>query len=340
LPLSDADTAMTDASGPFTVEIADYEADLADLRAVREPVFVIEQQVPPDLEWDDLDPRSHHVIARDGAGQPIGTGRLTPEHKIGRMAVLPAWRGRGVGEAILTRLIDLAHDLGYVELKLHAQVSAIDFYRRAGFEAYGPRFMEAGIEHQSMRLALAPREAAAATPAPGLEDAPRLPADLITQRAEREFDGVDPCRDAFLEVLQGARYKLWIYSRDLDPGLLAGSEMLDEIRRIGLSGRGAEVRILLQDPLAARRSRSPLVALAQRMSSTVQVRQVIEEVDLQYASAFVLNDNAGYLFRPLASRFEGCVSTHGPGRHRQLLDYFRQVWDRAVEADELRPMRL
>jgi predicted GNAT family N-acyltransferase len=336
---------MADIAGDFIVRIADYETELGALRAVREPVFIVEQQVPPDLEWDELDPCSQHVLARDADGNPIGTGRLTPEHKIGRMAVLPAWRGRGVGEAMLVRLLDLACGLGYVEVKLHAQVTAIEFYRRVGFEPYGVRFMEAGIEHQSMRLVLeswdhTPAAPTPAVTAPARDEAPRVPAELITQRAEREFDSFTECREAVLEVLQGARHKLWIYSRDLDPTLLAGPAVLDEFRRVGLAGRGAELRILLHDPAAAHRARSPLVGLAQRMSSTVQIRQAVEDVDLQYASAFVLNDAGGYLFRPLASRFEGSVSPHGPGRHRQLLDYFRQVWERAIEADELRPMRL
>ena len=69
----------------FRVEPADYKVDFHDLRAIREPVFVVEQQVPLDMEWDELDPQCRHVIARDELHRPIGTGRLTPEHKIGRM---------------------------------------------------------------------------------------------------------------------------------------------------------------------------------------------------------------------------------------------------------------
>ena len=72
----------------FHVETIEYASGLAELRTVRETVFVQEQQVPIEEEWDALDPLCTHVIARDAAGQPIGTGRLTPEHKIGRMAVL------------------------------------------------------------------------------------------------------------------------------------------------------------------------------------------------------------------------------------------------------------
>ncbi len=141
-------------AGAFRIVDADYERDVAMLRAIREPVFVQEQNVPLDMEWDELDPLSRHVLALDAGGQPIGTGRLTPEQRIGRMAVLPDWRGRGVGEALLQRLIDLARELGYATIELHAQVSAIGFYERNGFAAYGEEFEEAGIRHRHMRRTL------------------------------------------------------------------------------------------------------------------------------------------------------------------------------------------
>jgi predicted GNAT family N-acyltransferase len=320
---------MTTIASDFFIEIADYETDLDALRAVREPVFVVEQNVPLELEWDELDPLSRHVIARDRDGNPVGTGRLTPERKIGRMAVLPEWRGRGVGEAMMVALVDLARGLGHRELSLHAQVSAMEFYRKAGFEPYGGRFMEAGIEHQAMRCSLEPVQAP--TRQPPMPRAPSL---------EQEFDTQAGCRDLLLALLRDARNKVWICSRDLDPALLGDPEVLAEIRRVGLSGRGADIRILVQEPGVAQQARNQLIPLAQRMSSAVQMRQPVDEVDLQYASAFVLNDVGGYLFRPLGSRFEGQGNLNEPGKHRQLLDYFRQVWERAALADELRQMRL
>lgn len=140
--------------GEFTIVIADYARDLPLLRAVREPVFVQEQQVPIELEWDELDPLSVHVVAVDAQGRPVGTGRLTPEHRIGRMAVLDSWRGHGVGAAILLRLIEVARAMGYPAIELHAQVSAEAFYGRHGFDAYGAAFEEAGIDHVHMRRAL------------------------------------------------------------------------------------------------------------------------------------------------------------------------------------------
>lgn len=318
---------MSEPSTEFTIEIADYRSDLDALRAVREPVFVIEQQVPLELEWDELDPASRHVLARDRSGRPIGTGRLTPERKVGRMAVLAEWRGRGVGEALLTTLVDLARELGYEALSLHAQVGAIEFYRRSGFEPYGERFMEAGIEHQSMRRTLTPL-----APPPRARPSPA--------RDEQEFEGIDACRAALVDVLAASRREVWIYSRDLDPELFAGHAVLAALRRVAGSGRGADLRVLVQDPLAAQQARAPLIPLLQRLPSACQVRQPLDEVDLQYPSAFVVGDGGGYLFRPLGSRFDGAWSPRAPGRHRQLADYFREVWERAADARELRPVRL
>ena len=95
----------------FRIEVVDYAQAQDELRAVREPVFVQEQQVPLEEEWDALDPLCRHVIARDESGQPIGTGRLTPERKIGRMAVLRDWRGKGVGDALLSALMAQAWEM-------------------------------------------------------------------------------------------------------------------------------------------------------------------------------------------------------------------------------------
>lgn len=139
----------------FRVVDVDYALDLSKLRAVRDAVFVQEQSVPLALEWDELDPQCTHVLALDAEDHPIGTGRLTPQQTIGRMAVLPAWRGQGVGDALLRRLLQLARGAGWESVSLHAQVEAIGFYRKHGFVAEGDIYIEAGILHQSMTLAFA-----------------------------------------------------------------------------------------------------------------------------------------------------------------------------------------
>lgn len=143
-------------SADFRVISADWQHDLAALRSIRGIVFVREQSVPIELEWADLDADCDHVLAVDAGDRPIGTGRLAPDHAIGRMAVLPAWRGKGVGAAMLLALIERARTHGWAEVTLHAQVHAIDFYQRHGFRAHGEAFMEAGIRHRHMALKLLP----------------------------------------------------------------------------------------------------------------------------------------------------------------------------------------
>ena len=139
---------------PFVVRRADWTRDREHLRYIRETVFVHEQQVPLEMEWDELDEACVHVLALDSDEAPIGTGRLLPDGHIGRIAVLPAWRGRGVGGALLTELMRIARERGFIEVILNAQVHAIAFYARHGFVADGAQFLEAGIPHQTMRRQL------------------------------------------------------------------------------------------------------------------------------------------------------------------------------------------
>lgn len=134
----------------FTVSVADWSSQAKQLRAVREAVFITEQQVPRELEWDAVDPRCTHVIAMDGKGSPIGTGRLDPDGSIGRMAVLQDWRGRGVGDAMLQLLIREARRQGHKFLELSSQMHATGFYLRHGFVKRGEPYMEAGIPHIKM----------------------------------------------------------------------------------------------------------------------------------------------------------------------------------------------
>ena len=134
----------------FTVRHADWLVDGPLLRSIREQVFIHEQGVPAELELDAADALSRHVIAL-ARGQGIGTGRLLPDAHIGRMAVIPAWRGKGVGSALLQSLIEIARSLGMRQVILNAQLHALPFYQRHGFRPEGEEFLDAGIAHRRMR---------------------------------------------------------------------------------------------------------------------------------------------------------------------------------------------
>jgi len=133
----------------FSIRLAEWPADLEILRSLRQEVFIREQSVPAELEWDGLDAQSRHTLAI-ADGIPIGTGRLLPDGHIGRMAVLREWRGQGVGSALLASLMDIARELGMRRVLLNAQVHALSFYQRHGFEAEGEEFLDAGIPHRRM----------------------------------------------------------------------------------------------------------------------------------------------------------------------------------------------
>lgn len=122
------------------------------LSSLRRTVFVEEQGVAEDEEWDGADPECRHFLAEDTDGGAIGTARLMPSGQIGRMAVLQSWRGRGIGARLLKLAVDAARDANYPTIFLHAQSHAVGFYERAGFEAIGAPFFEAGIEHREMSL--------------------------------------------------------------------------------------------------------------------------------------------------------------------------------------------
>lgn len=134
----------------YTIRLADWARDEAALKTIRYDVFVVEQRVPAELEWDGLDPDCLHALAESAAGEAIGCGRLLPDGHIGRMAVRIAWRGRGVGAALLARLVEAARARGDTHVVLNAQQHAIPFYARFGFAPVDEPFEEAGIPHQAM----------------------------------------------------------------------------------------------------------------------------------------------------------------------------------------------
>jgi predicted GNAT family N-acyltransferase len=138
----------------FTVEILDWIEAREFARPIRERVFIDEQRVPRGLEWDEWDASSEHAVARDLEGAAIGTARLLPDGRLGRMAVLSGWRGRGVGAQMLAALLGRARARGMAEVTLHAQRQAVGFYRRFGFSQRGEVFWEAGIAHVEMMLQL------------------------------------------------------------------------------------------------------------------------------------------------------------------------------------------
>lgn len=130
-----------------------WSTDRPVLQKIRREVFIDEQLVPESDEWDDDDTVSVHALATLNR-EPVGTGRLNPGGKIGRIAVKAGLRGRGIGTLILRQLLHEAYHRGIREPYLHAQVQAVPFYEKLGFRIEGDVFDEAGIFHVRMKHAL------------------------------------------------------------------------------------------------------------------------------------------------------------------------------------------
>ena len=134
----------------MSIEITSFIESENDIRSLRDTVFGQEQGVPRELDWDGEDTWCTHAIARSHAGVPIGTGRMRSDGKIGRLAVLADWRGRGIGGRLLESLVSKAHEYKFKSAYLHAQTHAIHFYEKYGFRKEGSEFVEAGISHVKM----------------------------------------------------------------------------------------------------------------------------------------------------------------------------------------------
>ncbi|HJU26184.1 MAG TPA: GNAT family N-acetyltransferase [Rhodanobacteraceae bacterium] len=297
------------------------------LLAIRDNVFVLEQRVPVDLDRDDDDPLSVHVLARAMDGTPIGTGRLAPDGRIGRMAVVSAWRGRGVGTVLLQTLLELARGRKFDSVTAHAQRSAARFYLRHGFKPEGEPFDEAGIPHLHMRRPIEPL----AEPERPLLAPARQPLHLQANTRE-ELIAVTQT------LLEGARHSMCVLVRELHPILLNDTASLVQLRRLAISGRGASLRMIAQDLSRAFREGTRLLQLAQRLSSVIEMRRPVEPADLSYRSAFMCVDTQGYLFRPVESEMAAVGSTYAPGRHAELMRLFEEVWNRSEPWPEQREL--
>jgi len=148
------------------IRVADGASDLELVHGIRREVFVVEQNVPEELEYDELDATSLHVLAVAEDGSPLGTGRLIHGAEalkltgvegrvlLGRLAVVRAARGTGLGAELVRAIEQAGRECGGRELELHAQVQALGFYERLGYVAEGPVYDDAGIPHRTMTRVL------------------------------------------------------------------------------------------------------------------------------------------------------------------------------------------
>ena len=137
----------------FRVQSGHWNKLEQDVKFIRKQVFIIEQNIPEEEEWDDQDMISDHFVVYD-QDQPIATARLLQNNSVGRVAVLKAYRGQGIGRMIMLEIIRQAHQQDRKFLQLSSQVHAISFYEKLGFSIQGDAYDECGIPHIKMQLVI------------------------------------------------------------------------------------------------------------------------------------------------------------------------------------------
>lgn len=308
------------------------------VREIRERVFIREQSVPPDLEWDDTDEIADHYLAVLADNTPVATARLfsTLEETahIGRMAVLPEYRDQGFGAALLQHLIrDNAHR--YPRFELSAQIQAIGFYQRCGFHVCSDTYEDAGIPHVDMRC-LAPLALVSA-----LDEQDRGPAPLVLGMDKRPWRFVsEPELIPLLDTVAGqASRRIWIYDRLLEHSVYDRATLRQILSDLARSHRASEVRILIHDDKPLVKRRHEFVQLIRRLPSHITLKLVNPDYPFE-DTAFLLADSEGLVYRHDATQPAGFAGFTHAGRVRQLAESYQRMWEVARPSVELRDLPL
>ena len=313
----------------FTVRLTEWGDGQPGIRDVRERVFLQEQSVPPEDEWDGLDPDCVQAVAESEECDVIGTGRLHPGGKIGRMAVLREWRGAGVGAGLLRVLMDEARSRGLEEVYLHAQTRVLGFYERFGFVAEGEQFEEAGIPHRKMRARLAGGKMSVLGAA----------VEADRQGTRIVLEGKDEFAEAVVRVSARAARGIVIFTPDLETGVYDSPRFLENVKRLVLSRSHARIRVLISDPTRVIKTVNRFVHFGRRLSTFIEFRQLTPDMPVR-EDAFFLADDSALVYRARAERWEGIADTDERRLTRMYLEQFDRMWHLAEPALELRQMKL
>jgi len=291
--------------------------DSAALAAIRREVFIDEQNVPEDLEWDGEDTYARHWLALI-SNEPVGTVRLLRNGHVGRMAVRKAWRNLGIGAALLRAVIGEAFAQDLRELYLHAQTHAVDFYARHGFVAEGPEFMDAGIPHRTMRLLLHAQR--------------RLGHD------HGRFAVTNP-RAIALDLARQAQRHVRILSNALDPDIYDNAEFTAALSQLVRNYRGAEIRILIVDSSELAQTSHTLVALAKRLSSAIKIRK-IGSPNEPLQENYLIADGRGLLCLSQRDAALAWADYNNKPLASEYTKSFDEWWNHAQEDPYLRALHL
>lgn len=277
-----------------------------ELRLIRQQVFIDEQGVSREDEWDDEDHTSTHFIAY-WKSHPVGTVRLQPNGKIGRMAVISSYRGRGLGKALLKKLLLYAEDNSFTNLFLHAQSQVVNFYKRFGFKAHDEIFMEADIPHQLMILS------------------------EKTSSISR-FETPEQAKLAIQHIIKTGHRFIDILTERFDPQLYNCSNITQATSQLVRHNPHAQVRVLVKDSRYLNQQHHSLVSLIQRLPSRMAIRLLTEEPS-DKQMGFCILDREKMVYFNDEPAYIGFLNESAKPEARHFLDEFNYLWESYSVAD-------
>ena len=298
----------------YRINKADWSGDHGSLTSIRSRVFIDEQSVPAELEWDDNDETALHWLALTKDKQAIGTLRMLTDGHIGRMAVLSEYRQQGVGMALLQAAIATAKDLQLREVYLYAQTHTVNFYRQASFVCFGEEFMDANIPHRTMRRTLTQHRKL------GIHGGNYLPSSF---------------KQAIMDLIPQARQYIRILSYDLDPNNFDNDEIQQALSSLARKSRYTEIRILLVDAQKITKQGHRIQTLQRRLSSKILLKTVSGD-GTEVKENLVLADDCGIIFQSIADTGKLWANFNNKAITTNYINQFDELWARSIDNKNLR----
>lgn len=320
-----------------------WNIDPTPMQEVRGKVFMQEQKVPKELEWDGEDAGATHFIAMDGR-KAVGTARLLTNGHIGRMAVLKEYRKRQIGTELLKHCEKWAKAMGKRKVFLHAQKHAIPFYMHHGYKVTSDFFMDADIPHKSMEKEL---NMAAAPPVLNRIQPKTREVHLAAIKDLTLGEDAERLTCSSLEALQAhtqhmcsqSKRCLSIFTQSLEHELYDNKVFCDILSQMVRNYRYNRVRILTIGFQRAEKEGHMLVDLARRLTSYIQIRQVSREFS-ETKDSYLIADEAGLIFRKTVDNYKAAISYQSATYAQAKQQIFDEIWERGTEIKAFRNLAL
>lgn len=324
----------------------DWSTHEPQLRDIRSKVFVQELGVPEHLEFDVEDSHAQHFLALNNLGEAVGCARLLDSGQLGRVAVSAEHRNQRIGHGLISCALESAKSNNFNRVHLNAQIAARRFYERLEFRACSEEFMEAGIPHIRMELALP----IAFTPSGATETlqqqkpigklqtpAPKNIENRVSKLREF-FNDVDAL-SGLLQVVHSASRTVKIYSPELDHLLFDTPDMVQMLSEFVRSAPSCRVDILITrtKPIVSRGH--ALLELARRLDGKISIRRLPDGMNAD-AQSWLIADGHGVWVQSEPEEYRGWSDPFNPVQAERFDKRYTHFWDRSVADSELRVLRL